>query len=186
MVIEDLVADLSKNPFHPPLNFAVAVEYESLNQHASAVSFYLRAIEFGNEQFPEITYISLIKLAKAFDSQINRETTVAHALLQAIAYVPNRPEAYFLLSRHYERAGRWQECYSWAVVGLYHAKVEPLLYTSDYHGAYCLEFEKAVSAYWIGRKEESITLFLKLLKQNITPEYRKSVEFNLRTLNVIF
>ena len=39
MKIEQLVADLSKDPFNSSLNFAVAVEYERINQTASAVSF---------------------------------------------------------------------------------------------------------------------------------------------------
>jgi len=40
MKIEDLVVELSKDPFNPVLNFDVAVEYEKQNQTASAVTFY--------------------------------------------------------------------------------------------------------------------------------------------------
>ena len=42
MKIEELVVQLSKDPFNPELNFECAVEYERINQTASAVSFYLR------------------------------------------------------------------------------------------------------------------------------------------------
>ena len=39
--IEALVKDLSSNPLDPEKNFNVAIEYEKLNQTASAVSFIL-------------------------------------------------------------------------------------------------------------------------------------------------
>ena len=46
-MIENLIVDLSHDPFNPVLNFDVAVEYEKSNQIASAVSFYLRCAEYG-------------------------------------------------------------------------------------------------------------------------------------------
>ena len=52
MKIEDLVIELSKDPFNPVLNFEVAVEYERQNQTASAVSFYLRTAEYAMSHTP--------------------------------------------------------------------------------------------------------------------------------------
>ena len=50
MRIEDLVVELSKDPFNPELNFKCAVEYKKLNQTASAVSFFTAAsfLAYGN------------------------------------------------------------------------------------------------------------------------------------------
>ena len=180
MLIQSLVADLSKNPFSPVLNFECAKEYRKLNQTASAVTFYLRCAEYGAETDPLLVYISLIELAKCFDDQKDREHTVTNALRQAIAYSPTRPEAYFFLSNFHERQGEWQECYTQASIGLTFADcVDYELPIEGYYGEYCLQFEMAVSAYWIGRKNESIKLFKRLEKQDLRPEYKKSVRENL-------
>lgn len=182
MKIESLVIDLSKDPFNPKLNFDVALEYEKLNQTASAVSFFLRTAEYGeqNETYKEIVYISLIKIAKCLEDQMDRGKSVSNALLQAIAFYDNRPEAYFLLSQYYERKQEWQECYTWAEIGLGWAWEDPLSIDVGYHGEYCLKFEKAVSAWWIGRRDESLELFKELdAREDLREPYRQAVENNL-------
>lgn len=184
--IEDLVIKLSKDPFSPAKNFEVAKEYEKLNQTASAVSFYLRTAEYSTVDKDPLVYASLLKMAHCFNDQKDRQHTVTNCLLQAIAYWPDRPEAYFLMAQFYERTAQWQEAYTYAEVGLNKPDFEPLPVETGYHGKYCLEFEKAVSAYWIGRKEESVVLLLKLRLQDIAEEYRSSVTYNLRQLNVTF
>lgn len=186
MEIETLVIDLSKDPFNPQLNFDVALEYERLNQTASAVSFFLRTAEYGEpkEEYKDIVYISLIKIAKCLEDQMDRGKSVSNALLQAIAFYDNRPEAYFLLSQHYERKQEWQECYTWAEVGLGWAWEAPLPVDVGYYGEYCLKFEKAVSAWWIGRKEESIQLFKELeLQEGLTEQYRNAIIDNLSRIH---
>lgn len=181
-MIAELIADLSSDPFNPQKNFDAAVEYERLNQTASAVSFYLRTAEYGGEG-SILVYSSLLKLAKCFENQTGRDYTVTNCLLQATAYLPERAEAFFLLSRWHERKGNWQECYTFAEIGLHSYGSGKLPVDVDYPGIYALIFEKAVSAYWIGRVGESLALFNHLLTLNIAPEYRASVEDNLRRLD---
>lgn len=182
MKIEELVVDLSKDPFNPDLNFAVAVEYERQNQTASAVSFYLRTAEYGEETHPSLVYASLLKVAHCFDDQNDRVATVTHCLMQAVAYLPYRPEAYFLLAQFYERSSQWQECYTWARMGLSQNGVPGLPIDVGYHGDYCLLFEQAVSAWWIGRAAESRELLTKLFAMDLTPEYAKAVQHNLERI----
>lgn len=184
MNIESLIVDLSRDPFNPLLNFRVAVQYQHDNQTASAVSFYLRTIEYGYQTHPSHVYASLLKLAHCFEDQKDRTYTVTNAILQAMAYRPDRPEAYFLYSRFHERAQSWQECYTFATLGLSALDDSPLPVNVDYHGRFCLEFEKAVSAYWIGRKDESIAIFTKLHGSDLPADYRQSVSANLERLNV--
>lgn len=185
MEIEALVVDLSKDPFNPKLNFDVALEYEKLNQTASAVSFFLRTAEYGesSEDHKEIVYISLLKIAKCLEDQMDRGKSVSNALLQAIAFYDNRPEAYFLLAQYHERKQEWQECYTWATIGEGWAWETPLSVDVGYYGPYCLEFEKAVSSWWIGRREESIELFKKLSNQDMDPKYKAAVEDNLSRIH---
>ena len=182
MKIEQLVVELSKNPFNPGLNFDVAVEYEKQYQTASAVSFYLRTAEYGHESHPTLVYASLLKAAHCFDDQNDRQATVSNCLLQAVAYLPYRPEGYFLLAQFCERLEQWQECYTWANIGLHNQLNSPLPVDVGYEGKYVLLFEKAVAAWWIGRKDESLKLLHKLDGMKLNPEYAKAVKNNLERL----
>jgi len=182
MKIEQLVIELSKDPFNPTLNFDVAVEYEKQNQTASAVSFYLRTAEYGHESHPTLVYASLLKAAHCFDDQNDRQATVTNCLLQAVAYLPYRPEGYFLLAQFHERLGQWQECYTWASIGLHNHLHSALPVDVGYEGSYVLQFEKAVSAWWIGRKDESVEIFNKLDGMYLEPGYRQAVKNNLERI----
>lgn len=183
--IEDLVVKLSHSPFDPELNFACAVEYQKLNQTASAVSFYLRAAEFGVDTHKEVVYTSLLKIAECFKDQKDRQWNVTNYLLHAVSYLPERPEAYFLMSQYYERENQWQECYTWSQMGI-SAKHNLIKLPADvgYYGFYCLEFQKAISGWWIGRKDESKILLQKLDKyENILPLYKNIVKSNLERIS---
>jgi len=184
VLIETLIADLSQDPFNPQLNFSVACEYDKHKQIASAVSFYLRTAEYGADTHPALVYASLLKLAECFEHQHDRLHTVSNAILQAIAYLPYRPEGYFLMARYHERQQNWQECYTWAQIGLYESMlpINPLDVDVEYV-EYGLAFEKAVSAWWVGRKDESVLLFKQLLEKDLTPEYRIAVQDNLNRIS---
>jgi hypothetical protein len=175
MSVESLVIDLSANTSDPNKNFVLGEEYERLHQHASAAGFFLRAADYGYKTEPLLTYTSLLKMALCWSRQKDRNATVLNTLHHAIAFMPGRPEAYFLLARHFERNKEWQKCFTFAELGLQFAMVtyhNPLPGWVEYPGTYGLMFEKAVSGWWIGRKEESRTLFQHLLDEHtMSPEY---------------
>jgi len=60
-----------------------------------------------------------------------------------------------------------------------YARTDRLITKDVEFNDYCLEFEVAVSAWWIGRRDESIEIFTKLLTKDLTPEYRTAIEGNL-------
>lgn len=178
--IEKLIEDASQDMFNPLLNFEIAKKYEELGQTASAVSFYLRAAEYGYDSHPIVVYSSLLKIAHCFEDQIGREYSVSNALLQAIQYMPSRPEGYFLLSRFYERSQKWQECYTFAEVGMmYTTRLDQLPVDIEYPGAFAFLFEKAVSGWWLGRREEAAQIFNDLLKQDIPENYISAIKYNI-------
>lgn len=183
MSIESLVVDLSRDPFNPEKNLACAEEYLRIGQTASAVSFYLRAAEYGYQSHPLIAYGSLLKVAQCFESMNDRMLTVSNCILQAIAFMPDRPEAYFLMSQFHERYQQWQECYTMAQIGLRTKAVPSLPVEIGYYDLYCLEFQQAVSAWWIGRKEESLRILKDLFKRDIHPIFLNAVKFNLDKLS---
>jgi len=185
MNIENLVIDLSKDPFNPSLNFDVAEEYLRLNQTASAVSFYLRCAEYSDGVNAK-AYASLIRMAQCFEDQTGREYSVSNCLLQALAYDETRPEAYFKLSQFYEKAGNWQEAYTFATLGLGWTREEEALPADvGYYGAYCLQFQKAISAWWIGRKDEAMAGLKILSAMDMHPIYKEAVANNLEKLNAV-
>ena len=183
--INSLIVSLSNDPFNPTLSLQIAIEYENIGQTASAVSFYLRTAEYGYYSHPEHVYASLLKSAQCFSNQKNRENTVVNLYLKAIAYIPSRPEAWFLLARWYERNKKWQEAYTAAEVGLSFGKLKsgPLPLWVDYPGEYGLRFEKAVSGWWVGRKDEALNIFKELLKEDIHQIYRSAIHNNLKTID---
>lgn len=185
MNIENLVIDLSKDPFNPDLNFDLAEEYLSLNQTASAVSFYLRCAEYSGNNNPK-AYTSLLRMAQCFEDQTGREYSVSNCLLQALAYDDTRPEAYFKLSQYYEKAGNWQEAYTFAVIGLGWAnQAEPLPANIGYQGKYCLLFQQYIAAWWIGRKQESLQGLRELSEMDMNQMYKDAVAYNLENLNAV-
>lgn len=186
MNLSELIVKLSSDPFNPQLNFDVAKKYLSLNQTASAISFFLRCAEHGGKN-NELVYSSLCAMAQCFNDQKGREFSVTNCLLQAIEYDESRPEGWFLLSQYHERAGNWQESYTFARIGYNWSLGEPeaLPIELGYYGTYCLKFQLGVAAWWIGRREESISFLKALAGQQLHPSYTEAVKKNLEKINVV-
>lgn len=171
------------NPVDPKSNFDLGVEYESLNQTAAAASFYLRAAEKTND--PMLQYKALIRNAICFEKQRNRDLTVKTLFQRAISILPNRPEAYYLLSRLYEHRQEYHDCYTIASIGLEKTNCYPeqLMEINEYPGKYGLLFEKAVSGWWVGLTEQSRELLFDLYHNyNMDNSHRTTVENNLNNL----
>jgi tetratricopeptide (TPR) repeat protein len=174
--IEKLVVQNSSDPLNPHSNLLIGFEYDELGQTAAAVGFYLRAAEYAYDNNPEIAYTALLRIALCMDKQTDRNHTSKNSLLQAMAYLPKRPEAYFLLARFFERHQNWAQCYSFASIGLsmVDETLPPLLLDVEYPGEYGFDFEMAVSGWWIGRRDESKELFNKLLNDDRVDEAHKA------------
>jgi hypothetical protein len=103
-------------------------------------------------------------------------------LWQAQAFLPHRPEAYFLLSRFAERRDWWQDCYLNADLALRYCKFDckPLRTDVEYPGKYGLLLEKAVSGYWWEKVEESKQIFEDLRDNyDLLESHRNLVNNNL-------
>lgn len=177
-------------PENGEANFILALEYHKLQQTASAVSFYLRAAERTEDKL--LSYESLLKIAECFEAQGNRDNTVRGVYKHALCLLPDRPEAYFLLSRFNERRQWYIEAYMLAEMGLNFSKDggPPLRTNVDYPGRYGLKFEKAVSAWWWGKFEESRRLFRELeidLNNKITADnlYLNAVKNNINRIGLL-
>ena len=183
--IRQAVVDLSSDAFNAEKNFNVALAYDAIGQTASAVSFYLRAAEYGYKKDDLIVYASLIRTSHCFQRQGERDLTVGNLLNQAVTYIPTRPEAYFFIAQRLERKRDYSAAYLWACMGLTYAQeaiLNPLPVDVDYL-EYGLEFEKAVGAWWVGRKDESEVIFTYLLNTyKMKDDYISSSLANLKMI----
>lgn len=183
-MIKENISKLAYDALNPELNFNVALEYEKIGQTASAISFFLRAAEYGYKNQQLITYTSLIKISNCFKLQGERENTVENALRQAISYLPQRPEAYLFISQYFENKKMYDMSYVFANIGIsfINKDLEKLPADIEYFD-YALYFEKAVSAWWIGRQAESKIIFADLLQnQKMIDVYRNACIQNLERI----
>lgn len=175
------------NPSDPELNFMMALEYDAMGQHASAVSYYLRTAERAHDDL--LKYESLIRASICFERQGSRNFTVKGLLQHAVAILPNRPEAYYHLSRFYEHKqddGHWNDTYMIACIGENVAdNISSGLRTDlSYIGKDHLRFQKALSGWHCGLCDESRTIFKDLMRSKQLPEdYKKIVYNNLKFMS---
>lgn len=182
--IKELISALAGNSSNAELNFAIAQEYENIGQNASAVSFYLRSAEFSSDK--NLIYCSLIKVGLCLQRQGERDWNVSNSFLQAIEQVPDRPEAYYHMSKFYENtSSNWMECYTYAQIGLTFAykELDTLPSNVGYVGPYSLIFQKAISAWWIDRRDESANTLTELaFLKNIDLSHRNAVLDNIKRI----
>lgn len=168
-------------------NYNLGLYYESINQTAAALSYFLRCAE--RSSAPETVYECLIRSSMCFEKQGKRNFTVKGLLQHAISIYPTRPEAYYLLARFYEKEtydGSWQDSYMIASIGEKVANFNsaPLTNPVDFPGRYALLFQKGIAAWWCGLVEESRDIFTNLLhnETNIESKFIQPCINNLLTM----
>jgi len=170
-------------PYNEDVTFELA-EYYFLNGHyASAMSFYLRTAEYSKN--PNKTYEALLMTAKCLSTLKRRDVTELGLWLNALNFDIERPEAYLFISEYYEKQKKYNQMYSYAILGLkYYANAKPLTANLGYEDSYQLTFQKGVSAFWIGRGSEAREIFLDLVVNAhiLSDKYKKLVQSNITSL----
>jgi hypothetical protein len=165
-------------------NYNLAVWYENQKQYAPAHTYYLRAAERSTDDL--LSYKALIRSSFCYKAQGSRDGTEKIALENAMNLLPQRPEAYYLLSLLYERKEEWQNSYSYANLGLqcYNQGIKDND-IPEYMGKYLLIFQKAVAAWWWGKGKECRELLHSLVDNywDIMDEnHKRAVEDNITRL----
>lgn len=179
--IQPHLIEYVKDPSNPERNFTMALEYDHLGQLASAVSYYLRTAERSTDDL--LRYECLIRASICFEKQGSRNFTVKGLLQHAVAIMPDRPEAYYHLSRFYEHKqddGHWNDCYMIACVGEAVADniTSGLRTDVSYIGKDHLRFQKALSGWHCGLCDESRAIFKELMRSSQLPEDYKRIVYN--------
>jgi SAM-dependent methyltransferase len=174
----NLLIQFIDEPENALLNFYLGLEYQNNGQTAAAVSFYLRAAERTNELL--LRYECLLRSSICFDIQGSRGNSVIGLLQHAVSILPNRPEAYYLLSKYYEKAEKWFDGYMIASIGvsISFTGLGSLRTGVGYPGYYGLLFEKAVLGWWCGLCSESLEILKNLSHSYIMDEDHKAAVIN--------
>jgi len=177
--------ELTESVNDPIANFNLALEYESIQQYASAISFYLRAAEKTNNV--ELQYVCLLKIGLGFDSQGERNLTTKNALERAISLLPNRPEGYLILSQLYEKETNFSASYLMANIGLmvHNNYIKPIPIISQYSDKYKLLFQKAVASWWLGLLDQAKSITHDLLTNyyhEMNDHYKSAVQNNFKQI----
>ena len=171
-----------QSPYNDLAAFDLANWYYDNEQYAAAMSFYLRLTEVSKNNL--LIYESLLKCGLCFEKQGNRTFYAKGMYQHAISVLPMKPEAYFLLSRLYERNKEWQESYTTAEIGLFMINFDvDELNGVEYPGKMGFLFEKSVVSWWMGRTKESIDLLLDLYENyELSDEYKIAVKNNIKLI----
>ena len=177
--LENFILD----PFNAIHNFNLGEFYFNQGHTASALAFYLRAAEYGKDD--DNIYSSLLMVAKCLATQGKRGTTEKGLWFNALAFAPERPEAYLFVSQWFEARQQYHEAYFYAVAGIKLAdNAKSIPATVGYHNVYQLQFQKAVCAWWIGKGQEARDEFLKLVAigDTLNDNYKQLVQNNITSL----
>lgn len=186
----DLLEKYILDPNNYDYNFQLALYYESIDQTAAALSFFLRAAERTDDSLA--AYICLLRASICFKKQGTRNFTAKSLLLHALSICPKRPEAYYFMSKFNEEQstdGHWNDCYTISSIGLGVSdfSVTKTGYLDEYPGKYGLIFQKALSAWWCGLCEESKNIFVELLyNYNVSDEFKHKILYNLKHIDPNF
>lgn len=181
-MLTDLLLDYNQNPEDPDGNFNLALEYERQGQSGMAFALFLRTAE---READDIKQYQAILKAVLNLKHTNDCETKKQLLQKALALLPKRPEAYFLLSRHFESKQLWQDSYTMAELGLSYSDLDcdPLSVDVEYPREYGLYFQKGVASWWTGKYEQAKEIMADL-KQNykLAPIFQQAVDNNLNTI----
>ena len=164
--IEIKLEDYLAEPQEPMNCFNLGREYELVGQYASAMGYYLKAAELTDDD--KFAYECLLRKAMCYKALPDRWAHVRINCLHAISLMPERPEAYHLLSVAYEATANWIESHAWAKAGQrLNGIVANDTLTTDvqYAGHYTLRFQQAVSEWHLGRFQASVDQFKELLEE---------------------
>lgn len=173
-----------EDPSNDLNNFHLGSYYEKLGHYSPASAFYLRCSE--KTKNIDLRYEALLRLYICYMSLGGREYTCETLLKLAISLCPQKPEAYFFLTQYYEFKTEWLNVYSYSCIALENCKDKSnFVIETDFPGMYALIFQKAISAWWIGKPQQSRDLFKLLLNEHIydlNDRYKQLLENNLSSL----
>jgi tetratricopeptide (TPR) repeat protein len=180
MTLQERLESYIKNPEDLDNCFRLGYEYEKIGQQTSAITFYLKCSERTEDD--NFAYECLLRMAKCYNDQGGRSAHAISNARWAVSLLPNRPEAYHMLSIYYERRDCWKESMMYARIGVECTESGSFIIPINIE-KYMLKFQYAHTIYWCGRFKESYDLFVELLNsENMSHKYVNLVRNNIKNL----
>ena len=159
-IITDLLRQYSNDTTNIDIQLKLSAAYFNLKQYASAASYLNRITEMSDDD--NIIYESFILLGQCFTEQNDRVGHAKVSFYHAMSVLPERPEAYFHLSKVNEIEEPFQS-YSYCNIAIKNHKnskrITNLPFEYEY---YKILFQKAVNSWHSWRIEESKELLYDL------------------------
>jgi len=170
-------------------NYELGIEYFKEGHYASAMSFLLRCAELENiklEANEVLVYMSLILVAECIGRMGRRKASQKTAILNAIAYLPQRHEAHYILSQWYEIEQDYFNCFASANTSLALFKIDSTKILDFLNiEEYKIKFQIAYSAWWVGKFDLSRRAFFDISNcygMSMDNKYRNLVQNNITRL----
>jgi len=157
-MIQQLLNDVVLDHQNAYKLYALACEYDKLEQGAGAATFYMRAAENSNELVFEerfIQYKALIRMALIYHRESNRDISARSIFRHALTAMPERPEAYYIYSKWLADRHEWQEALLISTQGLGCESFDKIDSDLEYKGKWQLDFVHAVSKWKVEGSDNS-------------------------------
>ena len=156
-----------RDPENPETNWNLAIEYLNNDQTASAICFFLRCADRSGDDL-DLAYECLIHIGRCFDRQANRLEHVRCMYRHAIALLPKRPEAYYMLANFENWYQNWPQSYHLCRQALELCDFDspPFRRKCRYPGKWGLVYEKTITCWWWGKLEEYKVGLIDLVTNN--------------------
>ena len=181
----DLLYKFTMDTLNPTHNFNLGQHYFLQDQYASALSFFLRVAEYGDDK--DMIYESLMKVAQCIHLTKGRDSSTKTAFQNAINFLPERPEAYLLLSMFHESKLEWFDSHTLATIALsFKHNLKSTLTDIGAGEEYKIYFQLAVTNWWVGKGDISRKMFLDLVHNNqheLSDYYARLINKNIKQLH---
>lgn len=183
VIAENLVNNFALQCFDENANFNLGAYFYENGHFASALSFFLRSAEYGQDE--DVIYEALIMVSKCLANLGRRRESEKTALLNAISYNPKRFEAYIYLSYFYEQSQDYFNCYAMAKIADSLFMEKDLIFLPKTE-KYKVEFQVGFSAWWVGKFKECRSIMFKLANDytegKYEDTYKQQIQANITRL----
>ncbi len=172
---------LKKEPENTRYMFYLAQSYRDAGEYEKSIECYQKRINAAG--WDEEVFWSMLQVALCQKMLKKSEELVIDNLLGAYRRRPFRPEPVFYLAEIYRMQGRYDLAYAMIKLRDYIPKppTKDILFFQDWCEDWGIPFEFSISAYYVGRYQESLDACDKLLAMPDLPEHiRRQTEVNRR------
>ncbi len=181
MVLQELLNEVVLDTHNTQKMFALAKEYDRLEQGAAAATFYLRAADYEYED-KELQYKSLIQLSKIYYRAKGRWQSARSIMENAVGVLPQRPEAYYFLAKWHQDMDQWRPSLMYSGIGLSLKDQNDL--DVDYPGMHGIKYLNALALWKDNGKDQGKQALFNLKYKDIISDKDLKTKVN-STLDTI-